>query len=283
MPYPSLTFAHLLENATRAELEQFVSLLQGYLSEQHTDTGAHGAITSTSLTSTGAGVFDGNVTADADGSPVIAGEHSAFSGAVNVGVNGVDMRTMQGATLRSRWRVGAAVNTLGARELFFQDLVGAVEPYTFRVYWDAGNSTYAIEPGVLSAMRIGTNLSGRRVELGAGLVTAQTINAPINGFQVASAQVVANAGTYDFPGGAAARGFLFITAEEDNATAIFQMRAGTGTTTEVSDPIGLFSAAVGTATSTNVYWNAGTSTYRVQNNRGGSRTYELVIIGTGII
>lgn len=63
MAYPSLTFAHLLENATRQELEQFVSLLQGYLSVEHDETGAHTAITADSITVDGNGTFGGDVTA----------------------------------------------------------------------------------------------------------------------------------------------------------------------------------------------------------------------------
>jgi hypothetical protein len=74
VPFPSLTFAELLENSTRAELEQFVSLLQGYLSAQHNDDGSHGTITASGdITGEGDGTFDGNVTADADGTPVEIG------------------------------------------------------------------------------------------------------------------------------------------------------------------------------------------------------------------
>lgn len=49
MAYPSLTFPNLLDNATKSELELFISLLQGYLSAQHDDDGAHTDITADSL------------------------------------------------------------------------------------------------------------------------------------------------------------------------------------------------------------------------------------------
>ena len=70
MPYPSTTFANLLENTTRAELEQFVALLQGYLSAEHHDDGTHGAVTADSLdvagdlTVGGDAAIGGNLTAN---------------------------------------------------------------------------------------------------------------------------------------------------------------------------------------------------------------------------
>ena len=80
MPYPSLTFATELDQKTRQELEQFISLLQGYLQEQHEGDGSHKAITADSLAATGnisssggTGSFAGNVTADSDGTPVVIG------------------------------------------------------------------------------------------------------------------------------------------------------------------------------------------------------------------
>lgn len=48
------------------------------------------------------------------------------------------------------------------------------------------------------------------------------------------------------------------------------------------DPYSQFSTTVGSATYTNVYWNAGTSRYRLQNLTGGSRTYTITKIGRGV-
>lgn len=50
MPFPSLTFENLLSSATRTELEQLVSLFVGYLSAQHSETGAHTDVTLDTLT-----------------------------------------------------------------------------------------------------------------------------------------------------------------------------------------------------------------------------------------
>ena len=42
MPYPSLDFTHELPELLRRELEAFIARLQGYLSQEHSDAGAHG-------------------------------------------------------------------------------------------------------------------------------------------------------------------------------------------------------------------------------------------------
>lgn len=77
MPYPSLTFAQFIDNATRTELEQLISLLQGYLSVQHNEDGEHTDITGESLTLTGdASLAD--LTAD----------DATFTGNVSVGTGG---------------------------------------------------------------------------------------------------------------------------------------------------------------------------------------------------
>jgi hypothetical protein len=175
MPYPSLTFAELLENSTRVELEQFVSLLQGYLSAQHNDDGSHTAITvSGDVTAEGDGTFDGNVTADADadgdpdagsvtdGGQVIIGAFAAPGGAMNRGINGIDMRTNRSGSTISRWRIGASDGGGDVRDLLFQDLIGALAAYTFRVYWDTGTSEYAMEPIDVSPMRLGSDSTGER-------------------------------------------------------------------------------------------------------------------------
>jgi hypothetical protein len=99
MPYPSLTFAAQLSQATRAELEQFISLLQGYLSTQHNDDGSHAAITATSVTATGAGTFGGDVVAqNGTGSETGIGTLST--------VNGTAL--LSGETVRQGLLIGGA-------------------------------------------------------------------------------------------------------------------------------------------------------------------------------
>jgi hypothetical protein len=64
MPYPSLTFAAMLQSATRQELEQFVSLLQGYLSVEHKETGEHRNISADTIASVLSPTGTGEISAD---------------------------------------------------------------------------------------------------------------------------------------------------------------------------------------------------------------------------
>jgi hypothetical protein len=115
MPFPSLTFANLLENATRAELEQLVSLFVGYLSAQHKEDGSHSDITADSVT------VAGDVTAT--GSGVFGDEVIAFDGDSN----------RESGFISSSF-VGdfayAGVNIGGTTSGAFIELRGGASPYT---------------------------------------------------------------------------------------------------------------------------------------------------------
>lgn len=75
-------------------------------------------------------------------------------------------------------------------------------------------------------------------------------------------------------------GFVMITEAVENVSAIFALNGTTQTTNEVSDPSGFYSVTAGTASSNNVYWDAGSSRYVLQNNRAATRTYSFYRIGT---
>lgn len=171
MPFPTFNALHAFTPEQAREIEQYVSYVVGYLSEQHKDDGSHGAVTADSVTATGAGTFDGNVTADADdnggtdaspldGGRVITGTHAAPGGAVSRGVNGIDVRTTRSGSTIARWRIGSSDGGGTVRDLLIQDLVGAVGPYTLRLFWDG--SEYALEPEQLGLVRLGTNTTGER-------------------------------------------------------------------------------------------------------------------------
>lgn len=66
-------------------------------------------------------------------------------------------------------------------------------------------------------------------------------------------------------------GLIFVYVVEDNAQAIFALNGTANTTTEISDPGGIFSTTAGTGTSINIYSSGGNS-YRLENTRGGTRT-----------
>lgn len=127
MSFPNETYVNqILDPAARAEFQQLYSLFLGYLSAEHLDSGSHGNINAKSLnlvanTATGAtgnltadgnGAFDGTVTADADGDPVIIGDMGVGFGA------GIDLRD----AAASRWQI-AALSGSPARALLFRDLL----------------------------------------------------------------------------------------------------------------------------------------------------------------
>lgn len=80
-------------------------------------------------------------------------------------------------------------------------------------------------------------------------------------------------------GPAETAGMLTIV-DSEYFSAIFNLRGTNATTSEVADPGGVYSASSGTASSTNVYWSAGNSRYEIQNLRGATRRYKIVLNGT---
>jgi hypothetical protein len=89
---------------------------------------------------------------------------------------------------------------------------------------------------------------------------------------------VANNGTQDL-GGTAMQGML-VVCDSEGLSAIFHVTGTNHTTAEVSDPSAVYSITAATATSTNVFWNAGSSTYRLENKRGTSRNYRVHLMGS---
>lgn len=100
----------------------------------------------------------------------------------------------------------------------------------------------------------------------------------IGGPQMEVAFTVANAGTQDL-GGTAMQGFITV-CDSEGFNAIFHFTGTNHTVQVVSVPVAVFSAVSGTASMTNVFWNAGTNTYRLQNNRGASRNYRVKLDGS---
>lgn len=75
-------------------------------------------------------------------------------------------------------------------------------------------------------------------------------------------------------------GFIDIVSNSGEC-ARFQLNGTNNTTAEVNDTQGVFSVTQGTASSINIYWNAGSSTYRLENKRGGSRNFRILHSGSG--
>jgi hypothetical protein len=89
---------------------------------------------------------------------------------------------------------------------------------------------------------------------------------------------VANNGVANL-GATTARGILVITTS-GNENAIFSLNGTNNSTSEISDPLGVYSVTAGTAASINIYWSAGNSRYEVQNLRGASRDIKVSLLGT---
>ena len=89
--------------------------------------------------------------------------------------------------------------------------------------------------------------------------------------------VIANAGTADL--GASNMSGLLIVCSSQNQQAIFSINGSSASTVEALDPSSTFSKTQGTASSTNVYWDAGAARYRLENLRGVSLSYRWQLIG----
>jgi hypothetical protein len=75
-------------------------------------------------------------------------------------------------------------------------------------------------------------------------------------------------------------GFVMVTEAVENVSAVFHLTGTTQTTQEVLDPAGFFSNASGTASSNNIYWDAGSSRFAIRNNRAVQCTYSVLRLGT---
>lgn len=204
MPYPSLTFANLLDNATKQELEQFISLLQGYLSQEHDEDGHHGDITALSVdvdgdvAAGGDGTFDGDVTADADSEPIVL-EANTVAGP------GLAMRGTN-----SQWRIRASntdTDTLAFRDESETD--GTAFKFTKTA---AGPSAaYDFRPGSSAiTVNLGTNTSGQKVGQVNASGAIRGATAAFSG-SISPAQLTAN--THDWnPTGLSAAHHVFVNS-----------------------------------------------------------------------
>ena len=175
MAFPTGSFTQFLQ-ATGIpylfeELTSFYANLQGYLSKEHKNSGAHRDITADSLTLTtntaanatgdltmdGDLNCDGTVTADADGYPV-------FIGTVNSG-SGVDMQNGQGA-FESHWQVFAR-NGAGSRNLYFRDALEASFDWLWKFVQSStgsGSVKYALVPNTNVSLSLGEDANNQRME-----------------------------------------------------------------------------------------------------------------------
>ena len=145
-------------------------------------------------------------------------------------------------------------------------------PITFASTADGTARDVSLSRGAANRLDLASGDSLRLVD--GSLTTGTTTGTLITN----DAQTVANAGVISIGAGIAATiGIIAVTNTEDQIVALFAL--SNGTTTEISDPGGAFSNTAGTASSINIYWDAGDARYELQNLRGGDRTVRVVRLG----
>jgi hypothetical protein len=73
---------------------------------------------------------------------------------------------------------------------------------------------------------------------------------------------------------------MLTVIDSEYLSAIFNLRGTNAAASEVSDPIGVYTATAGAAGTTNIYWSAGNNRYEIQNLRGAARRYKIILSGT---
>lgn len=76
-------------------------------------------------------------------------------------------------------------------------------------------------------------------------------------------------------------GWLFVITSED-VGAVYFLKGPTNGTAEIQDPFGFFTITKDTAASYNIYYDAGSSSYLIQNKRTGSKVVQWLLLGDSI-
>lgn len=168
--------------------------------------------------------------------------------AMNAGETAIDMTFVAGSSLtmiNCTFNAGATVTLTTARCVRREHVtgIGFVEEWVY----DAGFSAGAISSDVY--------LGG----------------VPFSLANTATAAIADNTFT----------GFILVSTSED-VSAIYCLSATTGTVSEISDPFGFFTNTVSTPSRYNIYWDAGTSRYRIENLRGVTATISVLRLGANV-
>lgn len=109
-----------------------------------------------------------------------------------------------------------------------------------------------------------------------GSVFEKSVTYPGMGVALKASGLIADSGVLDI-GGADMLGIALII--DNTAAAALAVLGASIADTTVSAIRGTWSKTINTASSTNVYWNAASSTYRIQNKTGSGRVYNIVRFG----
>src|SRR3954464_6122280 len=165
MPFPSFNDLNAFTAEQQLQLQQFGASLQGYLSNEHKDSGAHAAVTADSLSSIG------NVTADSDGRlPVVIGPLGTGVSPGGVGDAGVN--------IGGKWYVRAqASSSPGAGtdyELQFWDLTNDATAAACRLVY--ASDGWRLMHGNASTKTLKLGTSSKRIDE-VNVLTANVITA----------------------------------------------------------------------------------------------------------
>jgi len=87
---------------------------------------------------------------------------------------------------------------------------------------------------------------------------------------------MSNGSIFQFSSTAVFAGLIIVLNTTNGGAGLFM--AGGGVVVEVADGSSTYSVTKDTGSSTNIYWDGGSSQYLMQNNTGGSRTYHIFTI-----
>jgi len=91
-----------------------------------------------------------------------------------------------------------------------------------------------------------------------------------------TALTMANTFVFQFSDASVFSGLVVINNTTDGGGGVFMCSGGV--VTKIADGSSVYSTTKDTASKTNLYYDAGSSEYRMQNNTGGSRTYNIFTI-----
>lgn len=186
------------------------------------------------------------------------------------GRNGIRLRKCVDAVIFESYYVGAAGRTS-------LDVASPVDRFELRdMFWQAGSTA-----SILGLTRLwstshpsATLPPSNAVYSASGPSGNVVLSAALGGETL----TLANDGTGQ-AAPANSMGMLFVQ-DSEGLGAIFYLRGANNAVDEVADPATVFSAAAGTAASTNVYWSGANNRYEIQNKRGASRNYRFTLIGS---
>lgn len=184
---------------------------------------------------------------------------------------GYYLRKCEGVDLDTVWHIGTTNEAL--------NVDSTVKRISGRNnYWGAGSTAS------MSGQRLvrGSPLNPNTAPIPSDFYYDESANADRNeihdGVISCTGIVVANDGVTGI-GGTNTTAVVMIATSE-GAVAIYALNGGNHSVAEISDPSGVFTAAAGGASSTNIYWSAGNTRYELQNKRGSSVTYRVIPLGS---